>query len=495
MKIAAQQHNAGPGTTHTTNSLLAHEHGGGAPGESKYYIAWQVRNSKTPNKIDADLGGHAKRWAASVFMTDIKADIVTTMNTHWTAKHAPLQPEHVSFRWAGNKLLDHDTATLRLGDFYTHYNTPSKVPLYLSDVPLAFKHLRKTKLPVLCFDMYIDYALVRDSILPRKRMRASSSAAVSQVQSVRPRRNLTGAALVSHFSLSTRAGPSEVHRQSAVVLKKVTCVADNTTGVCKLIDEDITVMGNVLATPFSSGAMKEAYDLITADGEQLVGKRFVRLTNDEDAGVNHIVSLEQNRVEVEGELFRLTQGKWFLDKFYNFCQARSHVGIDQNICFASAYLAQETGTFSVASGIDSFDSEGITWLVEQKRPTTVIKFTGTLNHRQRQKDMRGLTVQAFSHFVYGYSKQTLVFSDLQGSLAHVKGRDGLVLFDVMTHTIEGNSGVGDFGKAGIKSFVDQHVCNDVCLALALDKTMPLVTVPNGGESVTDEDTASPASSA
>lgn len=29
MKIAAHQHNAGPGTTHTTNSLLSHEHGGG----------------------------------------------------------------------------------------------------------------------------------------------------------------------------------------------------------------------------------------------------------------------------------------------------------------------------------------------------------------------------------------------------------------------------------------------------------------------------------
>lgn len=70
--------------------------------------------------------------------------------------------------------------------------------------------------------------------------------------------------------------------------------------------------------------------LITADGEQLVGKRFVRLTNDEDTGANHVVSLEQNRVEVEAELFRLTQGKWFLDKFYNFCQGQSHVGIDHS---------------------------------------------------------------------------------------------------------------------------------------------------------------------
>jgi hypothetical protein len=63
----------------------------------------------------------------------------------------------------------------------------------------------------------------------------------------------------------------------------------------------------------------------------------------------------------------------------------------------------------------------------------------------------------------------------------------------MTHTVEGyvtlflhnhtiqcsygsirNSGVGDFGKAGIKTFLEQHSCNELCVALGLDKSMPLV---------------------
>jgi hypothetical protein len=38
-------------------------------------------------------------------------------------------------------------------------------------------------------------------------------------------------------------------------------MADKATGVCKLIDADATIHGSLLATPFSSGAMKEAFDV------------------------------------------------------------------------------------------------------------------------------------------------------------------------------------------------------------------------------------------
>ncbi|KAL0955299.1 hypothetical protein HGRIS_004188 [Hohenbuehelia grisea] len=117
--------------------------------------------------------------------------------------------------------------------------------------------------------------------------------------------------------------------------------------------------------------------------------------------------------------------------------------------------------------------EGVTWLVEPKRPMSVTKFSGTLVHNSRRKDTCSQTVLAFAHFVFGFSKQTLVFADLQGTHSQVKGRDGLVLFDVMTHTIDGNSGMGDFGKKGIQTFVDQHVCNSICKALGLPKAMPL----------------------
>jgi len=75
-----------PITNISTASLLHHETGGGTPGEEKIMICWQVRVvseimhemtsmisqvrvSKTPKQIDANLGSGAKRWAVSMFMT------------------------------------------------------------------------------------------------------------------------------------------------------------------------------------------------------------------------------------------------------------------------------------------------------------------------------------------------------------------------------------------------------------------------------------------
>ncbi|KAK7007244.1 hypothetical protein R3P38DRAFT_2432505, partial [Favolaschia claudopus] len=52
--------------------------------------------------------------------------------------------------------------------------------------------------------------------------------------------------------------------------------------------------------------------------------------------------------------------------------------------------------------------------------------------------------------------------------ALVRRKDGFVLFDPMTHTVGGNSGIGDFGLEGINSFIQDHSCGDVCNRLALD---------------------------
>ena len=68
---------------------------------------------------------------------------------------------------------------------------------------------------------------------------------------------------------------------------------------------------------------------------------------------------------------------------------------------------------------------------------------------------------------------------------NLNGRDTLVLFDVMSHSQTSyvisflfpflvayfscfsDSGIGDHGPAGIKSFLEQHVCNYVCKGLKL----------------------------
>ncbi|KAJ7810136.1 kinase-like domain-containing protein [Mycena leptocephala] len=234
--------------------------------------------------------------------------------------------------------------------------------------------------------------------------------------------------------------------------------------------------------------MKHAFDLILTTGGQYVAKQFFKLTAADSDLFESEVSVEANRVEVEGEITRLAMGTWFLNGFYRLCKAHGDVSVDTNIAFADAFLAIEVDCPSMASGVAQITDkeEGLTWLVEHKRPTTVIKFSGTLVHRSHRRDRRSATISAFAHFVFGYSKGTLVVADLQGTPCLVRNNDGLILFDLMTHTKDGDSGIGDFGEKGIKSFIDDHQCTDLCRALTLESSSPLV-MQVGGDSGSGKD--------
>ncbi|KAJ7870108.1 kinase-like domain-containing protein, partial [Mycena olivaceomarginata] len=100
----------------------------------------------------------------------------------------------------------------------------------------------------------------------------------------------------------------------------------------------------------------------------------------------------------------------------------------------------------------------LTWLVEPRRSSFVEHFTYTLSHKLHKKDLPSATIHAFAHFAWGHSNRSLVFADLQGicTPALVGHKDGMVLFDPMTHTKNGASGVGDFGIEGIESFLQDH---------------------------------------
>ncbi|KAK6997329.1 hypothetical protein R3P38DRAFT_3220308 [Favolaschia claudopus] len=81
----------------------------------------------------------------------------------------------------------------------------------------------------------------------------------------------------------------------------------------------------------------------------------------------------------------------------------------------------------------------------------------------------------------------MIFADLQGTPALVGRKDGLVLFDPMTHTVGGNSGIGDFGLEGINSFLRDHTCGDVCNRLALDEVAPLIFDTSRNEEQEEQD--------
>lgn len=102
-------------------------------------------------------------------------------------------------------------------------------------------------------------------------------------------------------------------------------------------------------------------------------------------------------------------------RFKNIAQALANNLKD--IAFTDVFLAVEVDRPSTASGVHLIteNDDGLTWLVERKRPSTVIKFSGTLVHHSHRRDLRSATISAFAHFVFGYSKRTLVVADLQGN--------------------------------------------------------------------------------
>jgi len=124
--------------------------------------------------------------------------------------------------------------------------------------------------------------------------------------------------------------------------------------------------------------------------------------------------------------------------------------------FVDAYL----GTEVEPTGIAGQEDDGLTqtpwaWIVERRRPMSVIKWSGTLVHTNHRNDLIGATVCAFAHFAYTFSKCSVVFADIQGVFNHYAGDrllmlsylgthsqispgvEGIILFDVMTHTTTG----------------------------------------------------------
>ncbi|KAJ7453494.1 kinase-like domain-containing protein [Mycena latifolia] len=458
-----------PGTQLTTAVLLHHEHGGGLPGEAKTMVCWQVRIGKGKTSyIDSNLGSASKLWSNSLFLNDIKSDILKSVNIEWTK-----------------------TILKPLED------TPSNAPIYLNNVPALFKHYQKSAKtqPFICLELYINMNALEVQEDPadienrpeefeshlddvedsprtlrsatttssgRKRGRTESNAASSSGNKTK---QLRSSIPQSEFSLSRRGGASVVQKRSEITFKKITCVVAIATGHPTLIDTDQVCRGHISDRPFASGTMKYAYDLQLANGDQYVAKRFFKLEVDD---LDDSVSVEDNRVQIEGELIRLALGKWFLDAFYRFCNTnKDSISVYSDIEFADAFLAMEKDRPSIASNVSMILSEddGVTWLVERKRPVSVIKFSGTLVHHSTGRDLRSATISAFAHFAFGYSKETLVFADLQGTPCQIKTRDAKGK----------DSGMGDFGASGIETFIKDHRCNDICRGLRLNKSYPLVS--------------------
>ncbi|KAL0957181.1 hypothetical protein HGRIS_003273 [Hohenbuehelia grisea] len=84
---------------------------------------------------------------------------------------------------------------------------------------------------------------------------------------------------------------------------------------------------------------------------------------------------------------------------------------------------------------------------------------------------------AFSHFVL---QETACHHSISNNIipgtaiTSSKGNNStIVLFDPMTHTLRGKSGLGDHGLDGIWTFIEQHQCSPICRAIGLCESQAL----------------------
>ncbi|KAE9391119.1 hypothetical protein BT96DRAFT_945646 [Gymnopus androsaceus JB14] len=194
---------------------------------------------------------------------------------------------------------------------------------------------------------------------------------------------------------------------------------------------------------FSAGKTKHVYKLVIMN-ELMVAKKFFNCGN----GIGE-VSAAENESFLVSEITRLKSIAWILDEFKDTASVKG-VDISQDITVTEAWIFRESNiTASKASGLFANGSSGsAVWLVEPRRTKAVDN--------------------AFSHYVYIASKKTFVLADVQGSIVNIQGIDTIVLFDMMMHTTEQDSGVGDCGKPGINTFTEQHICTYMCGSLGFE---------------------------
>nr|VWP00214.1 Increased rDNA silencing protein 4 [Ganoderma boninense] len=402
-----------------------------------------------------------------------------------------LEPTDVSIRFPGNILPEGDTENETLGDFYDRHHSAQHRNGYFGKVPQELKHI---KTPLIHVILFIDVSIWENRTgLPSptrtekellqwtkaqdKKRPAGESLLVN---SVSKRLRTTGVAPLASTYIPYSRQPAPVLPMSNVVLQ-LAKLKINDVGRFSVSWKDSTCDATLADTFFAHGATKRVYKMkLAIDGsvQNCVAKRFFQIGQGEDH-----VSCAENLNALECDAERLYQGTYFLKKFYQTASERG-VEVFERFEFSHCTLAREAldgddSQPSPASGIlsaqwsdASFSDRdaGVVWLVEPERSTTVERWSGTMEHPNHH-DKQGATLMAFVHFAYVYSLRTKVFADLQTSRGKLKnGHWGEILFDVMTHTTSGTSGVGDHGEPGIKKFLSDHTCNGICQELGLRNT-------------------------
>ena len=160
----------------------------------------------------------------------------------------------------------------------------------------------------------------------------------------------------SRYHAIRRTSVARVQTTSHVSIKKIICELDINDFGTSFVSTNEVIDGFIRDTPFSSGAMKYAFEVwhfyfilhafpitiifhqfSTNSGVQYVAKRFYRLGDQEleDENINfqkeQIISINDQKLYMQSELSRLIIRKWFLSAFYRHARSEGvHVHFSES---------------------------------------------------------------------------------------------------------------------------------------------------------------------
>ncbi|KAK7046460.1 kinase-like protein [Favolaschia claudopus] len=434
-------------------------------------------------KLLINLPSFSQAIHADTPVPDVVQEILEFMNGTWKQESSEeLILQDVFLLWHKNQNFLPGALEGTLGGLYDSHRTDYNASAYFQDVPPRWKNIRGESV---CFNLNIDSSLFesRTGIQAPSSLESSGKRGLSDATQEPPRKRCRETVMAPGFDFQ-RVSSQVLDRPSVDPPSKSTTpillrVASLQVG-CD--DGEVTIQWDsedkreafLDDVPYASGKTKKVYQIVV-DGKSYVAKRFYEIGRGDG-----LVSIDENTVQLTNEMIRLAKGQWFLDKFYERAEETA-TSVTTDFRFSEGLLVQEiigesASAPSPAAGqsldafLDSVDQNpdsAITWLLEPLRASYVEKWSGTLEH-PTHSNKAGKTMDAFVHFCFVYSQRSLVFADLQSTRGRSPtGKAASILFDVMTHTILEDSGVGDHGQAGIDAIQKSHRCGAMCHGLEM----------------------------
>ncbi|KAJ6474519.1 kinase-like domain-containing protein [Mycena vulgaris] len=397
-------------------------------------------------------------------LNNVLIHLLRHWNLEWEKECSEsLSPEHVSLRLLGNVGVQPHSTHGTLGQFFdaherVHGNHPKKIlqgpttvrlpspSIYLEGFISITDFEKSTGVQAPYFVHTDRENRKRKTSLTNNQELTSSKRTRTQLSVPTPLRS-EFAAVPGFSKMPFAFAIVSISQEGVVNIELPEISAGAVISMCLLQD-----------APFDQGQIKMIHKAII-DGLPWVAKRFFNI----GAGEGH-VDIQENYEQVVKEVTRLSKAGYFLKRFIAEAKKKG-VEIEQGIQVTDFKLGVEV----IQEGCGPSTASGFSSEHYLKHKTTRTLSQGPSSGSSNLDDPAS-TLNTFTHYAYLFSLESMVLADLQSATIVDENGEGIqVLFDVMSHTLDGSSGVGDHAIPGVNTFLQKHECGNRCRNLHLSR--------------------------